>query len=417
MVKQIKKITFVAVILFAAFPGFAQESDAREIFNTVSRNVKKMQYCHVSIHYNKYFDWSTHPSFEGEESVISVNNSALKKTTIIQTSIDEDIVINGKEMVVLDMDRKLYMRFRQSRDESSEYVSWEDKLNLNTINMISCYAPWMKSFRGGIINKPNLVTLSDTSISGIQHKIIRGKQTFPHNYNLTYYYNEASGIIEKLVKELTDSNAVRYGVPTKIELIISLSTTDRTDEMAKKYNQDNDIFKDFEFSDDSGMDFCKTPPAIGEMLSKELLDFPLQCLDGSTSTLRDMEGYLLLDFFNNYCGPCFRFMKEQKDEVDSMGVTRLAEQGITTISLNPRSRNIELTREKVYDFTDIQHVFLCYGMEKHLMLRLYPTFMLISPDKRVLLVTYLSEENYIEKIIETTNCSKNGKNDMGSSIN
>ena len=93
-------------------------------------------------------------------------------------------------------------------------------------------------------------------------------------------------------------------------------------------------------------------------------------------------------------------MNEQIQERDSLGETRLEKNGITVLSMNALGRNAALTKKTLGDKVDYCHVFLAFGIEEHIKIIGYPMFVLVSPDKRVLLVTFKDQDNYIENIIK-----------------
>lgn len=380
---------------------FAQkyQNGAFRLFDSTETIISEANYCRVDEYQKSYYDWVDTPTVAWEESVITINNKVNKKATVFldpgsYTSIFRD----NKKMIVIDFDRKAFYQFPYSRNAESEFVFREDNLRMTTINMVPCFAPWMKSLRGNILNTPQLLSVSDTIVEGRVYRVIHGKQKFPCNYNLTYLVNVETHLIEHLTKDIVDSlDARRY--PTRVEISYNISFDDHTSEIVNMFSPTNPNYADYEFSDNSGISMCDNLMKEGDTLSASLLDFPMQCLDGSWTTLREKKGYILLDFFHNQCSPCIKFMREQAAERDSLGTTRLAANDIQVVSINTLSRNIEMTKNVVNGYVDDKEAMVAFGILKYIEVPAYPTFMLISPQRKVLCITNRSENQYIEKII------------------
>lgn len=382
---------------------FAQkyQDSASRLFDSTEAIISEAKYCRVDIYKKSYYDWADIPAVTGEESVITINNKAAKKATVVlDPNGYRSIFRDNKKMIRIDFDRKSFAQIPYSRNWNSEFVSWEDDLRMREINMVPCFAPWMKSFRGKLINTPQLLSVGDTIVAGRVYRVIHGKQTFPRNYNLTYLVNANTHLIEYLTKDLADSLEAQNGWPTRDEISYSVSFDDHTTEMVNLFSPTNPNYADYEFTDNNEISMCHNLMKVGDTLSASLLDFPMQRLDGSWTTLREQKGYILLDFFYNQCAPCIKFMKEQAAERDSLGMTRLEANDIQVVSINTDSRNIELTKNVVNGYLEDRDVVVAFGILKYIKVPAYPTFMLISPQKKILCITDRSVNQYIEKIIK-----------------
>lgn len=397
-----RKALLLSIVVCASIVLNAQNNQkiAQGLFDSTRVYISNQSFCQIIVHNKKYFDNKSTPDFEWNDTIISANDRILKRTMCFFLENDMRILRNKDKMILINKDEKRYYTFPHSNKEESEYVFWEDQLRLNRFNMAPCFAPWMNSFRGNIINTPTLDFVSDTSISGVRYRVIHGKQDFIDHYELKYYVNPKTHVIERLEKNLTDSAAAQRGVPTRIEVTYSISCQNRSNEIADLFNRSNSLYGDYEYSDNTGIVQCKKDLKIGDTLSGEVLDFTLECINGGRTTLREQQGYILLDFFHNYCRPCIKFMNEQIQERDSLGETRLEKNGITVLSMNALGRNAALTKKTLGDKVDYRHVFLAFGIEEHIKIIGYPMFVLVSPDKRVLLVTFKDQDNYIENIIK-----------------
>ena len=374
---------------------------AQRLFDSTKVHLRSQAYTQVTIQFKKYYNREAAPTFDYTETIVNINNDLMKRTTIFFRN-SEKICRDGSRMVVVEVDRKAYFNFKFSRKEGSEFVDWEDNLQSNTFYMASCFAPWMNSFKGRIFNTPNLLSVSDTSVAGRHYRIIHGQSTYPGCYRLTYFVNPSTYIIERMEMALSDSTKSGF-MPSKTEIEYTVSYEDRSREMQDLFSPGNPAYADYEFGDDASVKVCSTPLETGDTLPDAALDFPLLCMDGTTTTLRQLSGYILLDFFNNHCHPCIKFMREQKAERDSLGTTRLEKNGIQVVSINTMSRSVEYTRSVLGEALDEKHTLLGFGIREHIKIDAYPTFILVSPDKKVLLITYRNRPNYIESIINAKN--------------
>ena len=397
-----KYIAFIILILFAS-PVFAQRGarEAESLYAITRARIKDCSYCQVNAHVKKYFDWEPEPTYMYQETIVSINNDLLKKTTVFYLE-HQKILRDAKRMLVIDEDLKAFFEFSHSRKEESEFVSWEDELRSNTIYMTSCFAPWMKSIRGDMLNTPKLLSVSDTVMLNGHYKVIYGRSTFPNCYRLLYYVNPETELIEQLEMILTDSSKASYRA-SKIVINYDISKQDHSAVVYNQFSTQNVAYHDYEFGHNTALDRCKLQLHVGDTLSDSVLDFPLLNMEGAKTSLRKQGGYVLLDFFHNHCSPCIKFMQEQRNERDSLGATRLEQNGIRLISINTMSRNIEYTKCKLGDALDETNTFLAFGIQEYINISGYPTFILLSPSKKVLYITNRSEPQYIENIIKKKN--------------
>ncbi len=117
-----------------------------------------------------------------------------------------------------------------------------------------------------------------------------------------------------------------------------------------------------------------------DTLSNEALDRTIYKLNGDSLTLRNIEGWILLDFWRYGCPPCFEAMKI-KDSTQH----EFDKRKITVISLNPNNtdpirmaqvcKNVGISTDVYYskEFTNVLSAWS------------FPTFYLINPLKKIVL--------------------------------
>jgi len=123
----------------------------------------------------------------------------------------------------------------------------------------------------------------------------------------------------------------------------------------------------------------------------KLLDAPLVNIFHDTVTIRQLNGWVLIDIWQFGCKPCARFHKKLSDEQDSLGYRILEHKGINILCLNPLSLVTEsfVNYSKRFRITDI--AYSAKSILGSLNWYSYPYYLLISPDKKI-----VYKNNYLE---------------------
>ena len=66
-----------------------------------------------------------------------------------------------------------------------------------------------------------------------------------------------------------------------------------------------------------------------------ILNYPITNLKGEVTNLADMKGWILFDFWQFGCSPCFAQFKQFAHERDSLGSTILEQEGVRILSIHP----------------------------------------------------------------------------------
>ena len=132
------------------------------------------------------------------------------------------------------------------------------------------------------------------------------------------------------------------------------------------------------------------------------LDAPLVSATLDTVTLREIEGWVLVDIWRFGCRPCAEFVKNMKQEQDSLGYRILEREGISVVCLNPSSlvtSEFKAYTER-YDIQDIAYsaraIADCVNWHS------FPYYFLISPEKEIVFRDSHLGENY-EHILDIKN--------------
>lgn len=121
--------------------------------------------------------------------------------------------------------------------------------------------------------------------------------------------------------------------------------------------------------------------------TQAILDYPITNLQGQVTKLADMEGWVLLDFWQFGCQPCFAQFKKFAHERDSIGSSVLEKEGVQILSIHPYSDNMEKIAQIGEKYHVSDYLYSAKGMNGQLEMNGYPTYYLISPDKKVALKT------------------------------
>lgn len=118
--------------------------------------------------------------------------------------------------------------------------------------------------------------------------------------------------------------------------------------------------------------------------ASDIIDFPLVNLDGDTVTLREQEGWVLLNFWTMNCRPCLVNLQNYKHEQDSLGYRILENEGIKILAVEHRSDNLELI-SKVADRTNCRDImYSAKNISTKINIPYLGYYYLIDPSKKII---------------------------------
>ena len=130
--------------------------------------------------------------------------------------------------------------------------------------------------------------------------------------------------------------------------------------------------------------------SIDTIVTDKLLDFPLVDLMNDTTSLREHEGWILLNFWTFNYESCMKQLERYAQEKDSLGYRIIEKEGVKIMAINYLSNNMKYIEKvaKRFDCDDI----IYSGKEIYSVI--YPScyYYLISPDKKVVLTTNKLED-------------------------
>lgn len=167
------------------------------------------------------------------------------------------------------------------------------------------------------------------------------------------------------------------------------------------FNADNPVYKKFSFHDENFLPYSMKGGS-SDTVTEKLLSFPIVSLDSDTTTIAKENGWLLLDFWQFGCEPCFKQFIKFGCETDSLGSTILEQNGIKILSIHPYSDNLEAIATIGQKYNMKSHLYAAKGINNFIKIVGYPTYYLFSPNKEVVFTNfYLGDYSELLKAKET----------------
>ena len=129
------------------------------------------------------------------------------------------------------------------------------------------------------------------------------------------------------------------------------------------------------------------PYSQNKTVNDDLLDYPLVDLQGDTTSIREQEGWILLNFWTTGCGPCIEHLKEYAHEIDSLGYRILEKEGIKILAIEHKSDDMELIAKRARLTNSYDIMYSGKGIGATINLPALGYYYLISPDKQIVYET------------------------------
>ena len=250
------------------------------------------------------------------------------------------------------------------------------------INPSSRHAQWFQ-----------IENLYDSVIDGDSYKIIQavdkskyafnpvsGEYDAPSYFKIYYCFNPTTKQVERVeCKPIYNGIAVKY--------LINLDSCDDVDTLIRNiFNTDSPNYAGYSRHNDSFPPFswCWNT-SDSNILSSELLSYPIHKLNGDVTTIQMQEGWLLLDFWMFHCPACRTQIMKWENERKNGGKTVLECEGIHILSINATSDNtILLLHEDSICCSGQCRLCHAKGIGRYIYLQSMPQYYLISPDKKII---------------------------------
>lgn len=114
-----------------------------------------------------------------------------------------------------------------------------------------------------------------------------------------------------------------------------------------------------------------------------VMDYPLVNLANDTVTLRNQEGWILLNFWSLSCGPCIVNLQNYKNEQDSLGYRILENEGIKILAIEHLSNNMKLIFDVANRTNCLDIIYSAKNIGTKIRIPSLGYYYLISPDKKI----------------------------------
>lgn len=295
------------------------------------------------------------------------------------------------------------------KGDKETYAYEEYRINIEGQNYSLLYYLW---------NLHKLPPYSFYPISNEKNTVIRNTpiSIFTSNEELIYYKSKDKSQKGKI------QQTTNYYVNTRTYLLDSLKftyaydngkTTTYKEYVSEIKNFDFDSFYkllDFnnpKYANYSRHDNDNFPESLSitdnEIITPEILCQPITNTKKQITTLSKTDGWILLDFWQFGCSGCFAQFKSFQHEKDSLGYRILENNGVKVFSIHPYSDNMELIQKVADKYDANDYIYSSKGFTKLLHISSYPTYYLISPNKKIVLKTNnLGDYSEILNIIKNT---------------
>ena len=129
------------------------------------------------------------------------------------------------------------------------------------------------------------------------------------------------------------------------------------------------------------------PYSQNKTTNDDLLDYPLVNLQGDTTSIREQEGWILLQFWTTGCGPCINHLKEYAHEIDSLGYRIIEKEGIKILAIEHKSDNLELIAKRAELTNSKDIMYSGKGIGATINLPALGYYYLVSPNKEIVYET------------------------------
>ena len=132
--------------------------------------------------------------------------------------------------------------------------------------------------------------------------------------------------------------------------------------------------------------------SIDTIVTDKLLDFPLVDLKNESTSLREEEGWILLNFWTLNCEQCLEQLERYVHEKDSLGYRVLEKEGIKIMAIEHQSNNMEYIEKVAKKFDGDDIIYSGKEIYSAIEIPYFGYYYLISPDKKVVLTTNKLED-------------------------
>ena len=145
-------------------------------------------------------------------------------------------------------------------------------------------------------------------------------------------------------------------------------------------------YADYAHYDEKTSPQCQTR-SENKTACDELLDYPLVNLEGDTTSIREQEGWILLNFWTTGCEPCIEHLMRMSAEKDSLGYRMLENEGIKILAIEHKSNNMEIIAKRASKTKSEDIMYSGKGIGTTINIPTLGYYYLVSPNKEIVYET------------------------------
>ena len=198
-----------------------------------------------------------------------------------------------------------------------------------------------------------------------------------------FYVNATTNIMDSAYCEVFEYHSKVYYA------FYDFSFENRQSYIDSIFNFDNKEYEKY-----SKYDIVNSVPyySFDTIVTDKLLDFPLVDLNNDTTTLREQEGWVLLNFCTITSDYSMRQLDRYAKEKDSLGYRILEKEGIKIMAIEHKSNNMEYIEKYAKRHHSEDITYSAKGIFNAIDVNWWECYYLISPDKKVFFRTSKLED-------------------------
>ena len=256
-----------------------------------------------------------------------------------------------------------------------DVTHYDKRLNINFTRMFDT-----------VINNIPFVGLSRDDTTSHSYNDTTGEFDIPCFYTITYYYNTVEERLQYIQQRPMDyPNNIAKKISEEYKIEINITFEDNRSIIDSIFNFEQDAYRNYtrHNTTDSLPLSWRRLNVDTEVLNDTVIDFPIVSIfDDNATTIRKQEGWTLIYFWIAGCKPCFKTMKTLSENTSEIGLTYMKEQKINFLMINPISGSTESVKRYIENYNLNQYIYHSKGFTSVFKVNVFPTIILISPDKK-----------------------------------
>lgn len=356
-----------------------------------AKEVKQIRIIETDTIYNYY---TMLCNYDKKNPYFSVIDTAYQKIMFIQE--DKYFCIDNitRELTKADKNSELY-NYRYNTESKILALNYYQ----NPLHKLKPYSNEMITKKTDTIIRgiPCFIFLSDETRNYYNKEATQIAGTVNTRKNI--FINQKSKDIDSIVLNRTYSDGRTLMIKEYIESIDDFNYHN----FQTQLDFNNPKYQSYSRHDENKIPYSKSTSDNKEITS-EILNYPIISLNNKKTTISEKNGWILLDFWQFGCRTCFEQFKRFAAENDSLGQTILEKEGVKIMSIQPKSDNMEMIAQVGEKYHVTQYLYSAKGLKGQIEVISYPTYYLISPDKKIAHIThYLGDYSEILQIIKQYN--------------